>query len=32
VEIFSRINQGTRIHAEFPLGAGLALPPPGGHP
>jgi signal transduction histidine kinase len=32
VEIFSRINQGTRIHAEFPLGDGLALPPPGGPP
>ena len=32
VEIYSRINQGTRVHAEFPLGAGLALSQPGGRP
>ena len=32
VEIFSRLNLGTRIHAEFPLGVGLALSQPGGRP
>ncbi|MFI5357447.1 MAG: response regulator [Opitutales bacterium] len=32
VEIFSRRDQGTRIHAEFPLGAGVAVSQLGGRP